>query len=62
MSRPKSRKIDGKSFQWKGWAGSKTKAKERAEEFRDKGYKVRVIRTKPTKKFTRVYDIYARKK
>lgn len=58
----KSRKINGKKFSWKGWGHTKDNAKRTAKNLRELGYKVRIIPTKASKKFTKVWDIYARKK
>lgn len=58
----KSRKISGKRFTWKGWGYSKARAKEIAKNLRKLGNNVRIIPTKKSKKYTKVWDVYARKK
>lgn len=60
-SRLMTRKIGGKKFDWHGWGHSKKKASEIARNLRSMGYNVRVIPTKKSKTFTKVWDIFARK-
>jgi hypothetical protein len=58
----KPRKIGGHRYSWKGWSHSSKNAQEKADELRQKGYTVRVIKNKKSKNLTQAYNLYIRRK